>query len=150
MDDASRFAIVQEESQQFHAGLGGESDSSDDVKHMVDPALDGSDDLRPARASATFSPLSTRCGELPSDCSIDQFHTPPAKIHKRNAELNYWKDFADQVEKSLAKPQESEFRIVAHQSSGIKTCDALEAVERGKNLQVGRSFRARRGDEDFF
>ena len=55
----------------------------------------------PPRAEGRADALAKHCGSLPEGSRLEDFHEPPRKIHAKNVEGNYWKEFAEQMRESF-------------------------------------------------
>ena len=73
----------------------GDASSDPEIKTLLD-----STPILP-RAEGRADALAKYCGSLPEGSSLEDFHEPPRKIHAKNAEGHYWKDFATQVRESF-------------------------------------------------
>ena len=51
----------------------------------------------PVRAAACPEPIAHLCGTLPRNRTLEEFCMPPVRVHGRNAEGRYWKEFAEQT-----------------------------------------------------
>ena len=100
------------------------------------------DNLPPKRAGKTV-PLAVHCGELPSGSRLEDFHDPPAKVHRRNAEGIYWKHFVDSVGKLSFTAEMAEVNVATVGGWDIPSDDATHALEKQKQFfKSVDSFRA--------
>ena len=88
-----------------------ENSASDDREAVSSNSGDASSDPElktlldstpiPPRAEGRADVLAKHCGSLPEGSHLEDFHEPPRKIHAKNAEGHYWKDFATQVRETF-------------------------------------------------
>ena len=88
-----------------------ENSASDDREAVSNNSGDASSDPElktlldstpiPPRAEGRADALAKHCGSLPEGSRLEDFHEPPRKIHAKNVEGNYWKEFAEQMRESF-------------------------------------------------
>ena len=85
---------------------------------------------RGLRAPGRPEPLATHCGALPAGFTIADFHAPPSKVHARNVEGLYWKDFASQVREAFPHTSPASTVTGPDETWNIPGSDARSAAER--------------------
>ena len=82
------------------------------------------------RSSGRQGAVAQHCGELLESQRVEEFHYPLAKVHARNAEGRYWKEFESQVSQVFPSLVGEQPESVSEDSWGISCDAALGAAER--------------------
>ena len=158
--DDTKEVEAQEKFASMFTSLQNDDDDSDESDRGEDQGTSHEPTLPTPRKLGVASPLATHCGELPAGSQLDDFHTPPLKLHPRNQEGVYWRGFA--VHAREAFPASTDLHDVhgtTDESWNINTADALEAVERQNlffksvdefNIEPGSIFKEVRSSKDDF
>ena len=113
---------------------GSESEDMSERGKEVDDScvLSGDVGLRSSetRSSRRQDVVARHCGELLESQRVEEFHYPPAKVHARNAEGRYWKEFESQVSQVFPSLVGEQLESVSEVSWGISCDAALDAAER--------------------
>ena len=90
--------------------------------------------LSPLRKKQRTAPLASPpvllCGNLPEGSSLDQFHTPPAKVHAKNLEGRSWQEFATQMHHSLSTQEEEEPTLATLPSCQLDSANAVASANK--------------------
>ena len=114
--------------------LGAQLQSDDDEQseasiHPQDE--DGLDTSPPTAPPYKQRPKVVECGEMPPGLQLEDFHDPPLKSRKTNAEFTYWRDFAVRAKEAFVDVVESsDVTPTRAESWHITSGDALGAAER--------------------
>ena len=115
-------------------------DSSSDEGDELEPPVDGARDVegilgavknktRPGRLAGQEPPIAVTCGVMPPGTGLHDFHAPPSKVHARNAEAVYWRDFGTQVVNVFPKQDDVDVQKAVNSSWGISSLSAVTASE---------------------
>ena len=116
--------------QQPHESSGNESQ---DENMEVDADAETNDvSVGLKRAQGTAMPLAVHCGVFPLGTGLSDYHTPPLKIHARNSEANYWREFSRQISEVLPETLDADPERAVNRSWGLSSIEASLAAEKQK------------------
>ena len=119
---------------QPHESSGNESQDEKMEVDADDTAETDDVSMRPKRALGTAMPLAVQCGVLPSGTGLSDYHTPPLKIHARNSEANYWREFSMQISEVLPETLDAVPERAVNRSWCLSSIEASVAAEKQKLL----------------
>ena len=118
--------------QQLHESSGNESQNENMVVDADDTAETEDVSMQPKRAQRSAMQIAVHCGLLPSGTGLSDYHTPPLKIHARNSEANYWRDFSMHISEVLPETLDAVPERAVNSSWGLSSIEASVAAEKQK------------------
>ena len=105
-----------------------------DPDDLLENASQAQDKTERRRDAGKTNPLAMHCGTLPTGCVLEEFHQPPTRVHARNLEGRYWKEFSTQVQETFPQPSADTNVAVSTTSWQVTNADALTAAENQKSF----------------